>query len=74
MKMTIESTKQVIDTGGGRQVRVWEGHTESGTAVTVFVTRVAVSKNEPPAVFERFERELAEQREPSVWWPTRLIF
>jgi len=74
MRMTIESTKQVIDTGGGMTVRVWEGRTESGTAVTVFVVRVAVSKDEPAEVHERFARELAEQREPAQWWPGRLIF
>jgi hypothetical protein len=74
MKITIESTKQVIDTGGGEKVRVWEGHTESGTAVQVFVVRVAVAKDAPADVLARFESELAEQREPSLWWPARMIF
>lgn len=73
MKITIESTTRIVDIGGGLQARVWEGRTESGTAVHLFVTRVAVSKDEPADVLERFERELTEQREPSVAWPLRMI-
>lgn len=73
MKITIESTTKIVDVGGGLQARVWEGHTEGGTAVHLFVTRVAVSKDEPADVLERFERELTEQRTPSVAWPTRFI-
>lgn len=73
MKITIESTSKIVDIGGGLQARVWEGRTESGTPVFAFVTRVAVSKDEPADVLKRFERELTEQREPTVAWPARFI-
>lgn len=73
MKITIEPTTKIVDIGGGLQARVWEGQTEGGTAVHLFVTRVAVSKDEPAHVLERFEQELTEQKEPSVAWPTRFI-
>jgi len=73
MKITMESTTRIVDIGGGLKARVWEGRTAGGTAVHLFVTRVAVSKDEPAAVLEQFERELAEQREPSVAWPLRMI-
>lgn len=73
MKITIEPTTKVIDIGGGLQARVWEGRTESGTEVHLLITRVAVPKDAPPEVHQRFERELTEQREPSVVWPARLI-
>jgi len=73
MKITIEPTTQVIDIGGGLQARVWEGRTEDGTPVHLLITRVAVSKDEPGHVHERFARELTEQREPTVAWPARLI-
>lgn len=73
MRITMESTTRIIDIGGGLQARVWEGHTESGTLVHVFVTRVAVSKDEPAEVHERFTRELLEHREPTVAWPLWMI-
>ena len=73
MKLTIESTTRIIDIGGGLQARLWEGRTESGVPVQVLVTRVAVANDAPSDVLERFERELAEQRAPSVAWPARLI-
>jgi peptide subunit release factor RF-3 len=73
MKITIESTTKVIDIGRGLQARLWEGRTSSGTPVEVFITRIAVSKDAPSTVLEQFERELAEQRAPSVAWPARLI-
>jgi hypothetical protein len=73
LRITIESTTKVIDIGGGLQARLWEGHTDSGCPVEVFVTRIAVPKDAAPDVLQQFERELKEQREPSVVWPLRLI-
>ena len=49
--------------------RVWEGVTESGIPVHCFVTRIAPTVEDKPenaAKFTEFERELKEQRKPSV--------
>jgi hypothetical protein len=73
MKVTIESTMRVV-TVNGVPARVWEGSTEAGVAVTCLVTRIAVNKADDCS---QFERELAEQREPSFdgvrAFPMRLI-
>ncbi len=71
MKLTIESTDaivQVFPREGATPVpgRLWEGTTESGVHVVLVVTRVAVSKDAPPDVLERFAKELKEQRAPSA--------
>ena len=42
MKLTIESTTKIV-TLNGVPSRVWEGHTESGTPVIVFIARVMVA-------------------------------
>lgn len=62
MKLTIENTTKIVHLNGV-PARVWEGHTESGTAVHCFITRVAVANG---LDCSEFERELAEQRKPSV--------
>lgn len=72
MKLTIEPTKQVIELNG-HQARVWEGTDERGTRVYLFVSRVAVNADEPPEAHAAFERDLVEQREPTVTWPMRLL-
>lgn len=43
VKITIEPTTQIIDVGC--EARVWEGTTEDGTRVVLWITRVAF----PPA-------------------------
>jgi hypothetical protein len=62
MKLTIENTTQLI-TVDGVPARVWEGHTESGIPVHCLVTRIAVRNGHDVS---QFERELEEQRAPSV--------
>jgi hypothetical protein len=67
MKITIESTSKVVELkppGTPVQARIWEGDFE-GTTVHLYVTRIAVPKDAPPAVLEAFERALLEQRAPS---------
>jgi hypothetical protein len=68
MKLTIEATDVVTtlvaDRGAGPSIeaRLWEGRTESGIPVTVFVTRLAVAREEDQAAFEA---ELVETRPPT---------
>jgi hypothetical protein len=62
MKITIESTSKIVEINGV-PARVWEGQTDSGIPVYCYVTRIVAPKNENLA---QFERELLEQRQPSV--------
>lgn len=73
MKITIESTTKIVELNGV-PARVWEGHTDSGVKIHCFITRVAIDKDEPRA--EQFEKELMEQKIPSVEiqsFPLRMI-
>lgn len=74
MKVTLESTSKIVDLNNGVQARLWEGHTESGIEVHAFITRIAVDKE---ADTSQFERELLEQRPPSVKlndvYPARML-
>jgi hypothetical protein len=68
MKVTLESTSKIVDLivgplGCTTKARIWEGHTDSGIEVHAFVTRIAVDKDPDTS---QFERELLEQRPPSV--------
>jgi len=69
MKITLESTSQIVQMGGA-ECRVWEGTTESGIALTAFIGRVAVKADEDCA---QFIEELKEQRPPTVVWPARTV-
>jgi hypothetical protein len=83
MKVTIESTSRcvtlIID---GREVpaRVWQGHTESGTPVQCFITRIAPEiPTYDPRIDEltaEFQRDLKRQAAPRpevAGIPLRLI-
>lgn len=73
MKITIESTSKIVELNG-IPARVWEGQTESGVKIHCFINRVAIDKDEPRV--EEFEKELQEQKVPSVEVqaiPSRLI-
>jgi hypothetical protein len=61
MKITIESTTQIVDVNGV-PARIWEGATDSGIPVHCFVTRIAVQKGQDAS---EFELELQEHRPPS---------
>lgn len=56
MKIAITSTEQLTEVDGV-PVRVWDGVTEGGVPVKVFVHRLAVHKDEDCAAFERELRE-----------------
>lgn len=65
MKITIESTKQVVTLtidGATVPARLWEGRTESGIPVVCFVTLIRAPHDED---LREFERELEEHRAPS---------
>lgn len=64
MKITVESTEKLV-TLNGVPARVWEGQTESGTPVHCFITRIVPVTHDQQQLAE-FERELKEQRKPSV--------
>ncbi len=76
MKITIESTDKIknleIREGGSvisMPARIWEGCSESGIRVHAFITRIAPTIEDKPEnaeQFREFERELKEQRKPSV--------
>jgi hypothetical protein len=67
MKITIESTSKLVelrtDEGVWVPARIWEGETESGIKVHVYITRIAAGLQED---LSQFERELKEQRPPSA--------
>jgi hypothetical protein len=72
MKMSIESTTKIV-TFNGLPARVWEGKTERGTPVIVFVTRVAVDKAHDAS---ELAAELEEHAPPSAEvraWPSRMF-
>lgn len=79
MKITVESTEKlltlVID-GVDVPARVWQGHTESGTPVFCFITRI--SPEIPPtdprnAEFQRELKELAAPRPAIKAFDARFI-
>lgn len=77
MKVMIESTDRIIsiEKNGGRiPARVWEGETDSGIKVVCLITRIAAKADQD---LSQFERELQEQKPPSLdgvqCWPLRMI-
>ena len=71
MKITIESTTKIINfRHGGSDVpaRVWQGQTEGGIPVQVFVTRISpeIPKTDPEidAKYAEFERDLKRCADP----------
>lgn len=69
MRATIESTSKIVTLKVGNEsipARIWEGKTESGVPFHCYITRVAIDKNTSEENAEQFERELKEQRTPSV--------
>jgi hypothetical protein len=52
VRIQIEPTELVMDLNG-MQTRVWNGITDSGVQVFVFVHRVAIHSTDDPTAFER---------------------
>ena len=71
MKITIESTTQIVEVENGQpfepltviKCRLWEGVTEHGVKVQVLIPRIAALKGED---LSQFEAELQETRAPSA--------
>jgi hypothetical protein len=61
VKLTLESTTKIVQLNGV-PARIWEGHTANGVPVHVYITRVAVDREEDNS---ELERELEEHRAPS---------
>jgi hypothetical protein len=59
MKLSIESTSAVVDFKG-RPARIWNGTTDGGGRVLVFVATIAVPRDASPEEMRRFEEELRE--------------
>jgi hypothetical protein len=69
MRIMIEPTRTIVEVEnmgkpGAVPARIWTGVTDDGVSVELCVTRVAVSKDYPPEVHERFRTELHEQAVP----------
>lgn len=71
MKITIESTARIVKLvheGVDVPARVWQGETESGIRVQVYVTRIApeIPESDPriDALTAEFERDLQRQAKP----------
>jgi len=71
MKISIESTSKFVTFQyGGRDVaaRIWEGHTDDGTPVHAYITRICptIPKPLPQSVADKFARQLLECAAPSA--------
>jgi hypothetical protein len=70
MKIQIESTTKVVEfqIGNARvPARIWEGHTEDGTPVHCYITRICPSIPQPlpKDIEEKFAADLQEQAAPT---------
>lgn len=73
MKITVESTDLMV-TLNGVPARIWQGETDSGMPVHVFVTRVAVDKDEDLSQFEReLQRTAAPRADIAHAYPMRML-
>lgn len=62
MKITIESTSQIIKVSG-LPARVWEGQTESGIPIFCVIASVGVHRDQDST---QFKAELKECKEPVI--------
>ena len=65
MKLTLESTTQIVDINGV-PARMWEGTSEAGVKVRAFITRLAVEADQD---LSQFEAELQACRTPEQLGP-----
>lgn len=65
MKVTLESTTKIVELEGAGPgtvpARIWEGETDTGIPVHVFVTRIRVAADQD---CQQFEKEVQECRAP----------
>ena len=62
MKIQMHSTTKIVELNGV-PARIWEGVTEGGVECHVYVTRVAVHKDDDAS---EFKKELQEHAPPSI--------
>lgn len=75
MKMTIESTAELVDINGV-PARIWQGESDSGTPVIAFVTRIAVPEDAGEQAHAQFAAELQQHAVPRAavqTLPTRML-
>lgn len=70
MKLRIENTDKVIQMqpqggAGAIKARIWEGETENGTKVHLYVARVAVPEGADQSAFQRELEEAGAPRKAS---------
>ena len=74
MKITLESTSQVVTINDKLAARVWEGETVSGIKVQAIIPRIAAKDDQD---LSQFAAELVECRPPSVdalkAFPARMV-
>lgn len=73
--MTIHSTQEITQINGV-PARIWEGESERGAPVIVFVTRIAVREDLGEAAHAEFLAELEEHTPPSPdagGWPRKMF-
>jgi hypothetical protein len=73
MKITIESTTEIVDLNNGVKARLWEGTSERGVKIHCLITRIAVHKDDDCS---QFEAELTEHAHPQSGervFPLRMI-
>lgn len=72
MKVTLESTSKIV-TLNGVGCRIWEGKTEGGVPIHVYIALTAVDSSEDAS---ELERDLRESKPPSAAvaaFPARLV-
>lgn len=75
MKISIEPTSKIVEMDGV-PVRIWEGASDEGMPVVVFIARVSVPDGLPIQAYMEFERALGKARTPSpavVAIPLRMV-
>lgn len=70
MKISVESTTKTVTleiNGAAIPARVWEGHTDQGTPVMCFITRIAPTIPEPVPqnILDEFAASLKECASPT---------
>lgn len=81
MKLIIESTEKIVELqprsgAGAVPARIWEGETEGGIKVHVYVTRLAVPEGADQSAFQRELQAVGHPRKASAHVeaiPLRLI-
>lgn len=76
MKVTLESTSKIITlvvNGHDVPARIWEGTTANGIKCHAYITRIAISKDDDAAEFERDLKEHAAPTPAIQAIPLRMI-